>query len=406
MSILPCSPSKLHHFNAFLQTFRPPHEGWSLDNILHFSILSYLLERIVGEAPLKQTQTPVLELHGWEIFQTLIRIPHNTHSINSLISSSTDLSLTQNRLGLGLFPVASSLNHSCVPNAFVKFTRELDSNQSKFPYCLELIACTDISPGQELTISYGPTAQQSLLFRNEILCDQYRFLCQCECCVQQRQRAVVERAGREDKGEASKGEKNREVNGVSQESQGVLRKRLFAMKSQMEACLQSQDSHSPSQRISSILCQIQAECLEILREYHSVIERLVPCSCEIEECLCLCYDILGHLSATLSEYQQGIHWIEKAIEIMINPLTSVSERKGYETNDIVILREQMKVIQMLYLGERWRDCDCLATEVQNEMKPFVDCQCDQDYCELQRIIHFLGTIPGVGRGGGGGSALS
>lgn len=390
LTLMPCSSSKLHSFNYFIQTFRPPHQGWPLENLLHYSVVSYLLQRITGEPP-HEHLTP---LQGWNIFQTLLRIPHNSHSIHSLTSSSSDIYLSLDRLGLGLFPIASSLNHSCVPNVFVKFTKNLQhTNHSTVPHQLELIASHNIALGQELTISYGPTGQQSFQFRHQILLDQYQFLCQCELCVQQK--VAVE--GRTQDG-TIKGEKVMIPNNLPPQSPKVLRKRLFLIQSQLDNCLASQEESNSGDQfphaIKAILEHNQEECLAILREHHSVLERLVPCSCEVEECLCLCYDILGHLSATLSDYQQGVIWVQKGIEILINPLTS--ERKGYEVNDIVILREKMKVIQMLYFDERWDECYQWASDVKNEMKPFIDCEHDRDYCELQSILQFLQGIPGVG----------
>jgi hypothetical protein len=105
----------------------------------------------------------------------------------------------------------------------------------------------------------------------------------------------------------------------------------------------------------------------------------------MEESLCLCYDLLGHLSATLSEYREGIKWVEKAIQIMTSPLSP--HRVPLDEQDIIIQRERMKIVQMLYLGEDWRECHRLACHLRQEMKPFVDCDFDEDFRELESIIH-------------------
>ncbi|KAI9598568.1 hypothetical protein BDF19DRAFT_346444, partial [Syncephalis fuscata] len=72
---------------------------------------------------------------------------------------------------VGVYPVASLLNHSCRPNCIYRF----DGVQ------LQVIAQRPISAGEELTISYidwiyGPNERTNQLER------QYFFQCQCLRC--------------------------------------------------------------------------------------------------------------------------------------------------------------------------------------------------------------------------------
>jgi hypothetical protein len=115
-----------------------------------------------------------------------------------------------------------------------------------------------------------------------------------------------------------------------------------------------------------------------------ILNRVIDCSLEMEDCFCLCFDLLGRLSATLSEYQQAIQWIDKAIDIMMHPLHT--HRQPLDAKDIIILREKMKIVQILFLGNQWRECSRLACHLRREMRPFVDCHFDEDYRELESII--------------------
>jgi hypothetical protein len=75
-------------------------------------------------------------------------------------------------VGVGVYPMASLLNHSCRPNCTYRF----DGVQ------LQVVARQFIRSGEELTISYidwiyGPTERASQLER------QYFFKCQCPRCL-------------------------------------------------------------------------------------------------------------------------------------------------------------------------------------------------------------------------------
>ncbi|KAM6953648.1 protein-lysine N-trimethyltransferase SMYD5 [Aplochiton taeniatus] len=81
--------------------------------------------------------------------------------------------------GSGLFLLQSSCNHSCIPNAEASFP---DNN-----FLLHLSALSDISPGEEICISYLDCCQRdrSRHSRNKILRENYLFVCSCPKCVSQ-----------------------------------------------------------------------------------------------------------------------------------------------------------------------------------------------------------------------------
>ncbi|RXN35175.1 SET and MYND domain-containing 5 [Labeo rohita] len=70
-------------------------------------------------------------------------------------------------------------NHSCVPNAEASFP---DNN-----FLLHLSALSDISPGEEICISYLDCCQRdrSRHSRHKILRENYLFICSCQKCMSQ-----------------------------------------------------------------------------------------------------------------------------------------------------------------------------------------------------------------------------
>eukprot|EP01134_Creolimax_fragrantissima_P002216 CFRG2216T1 len=77
--------------------------------------------------------------------------------------------------GCGLFPLISAINHSCQPNCKVTY-----GNTGRGPLRLTLQSLTDISVGDELTISYIDTALPTE-DRLEAL-SKYGFVCDCPKC--------------------------------------------------------------------------------------------------------------------------------------------------------------------------------------------------------------------------------
>ncbi|ORX51962.1 hypothetical protein DM01DRAFT_1336949 [Hesseltinella vesiculosa] len=75
-------------------------------------------------------------------------------------------------LGIGVYPSASKLNHSCVPNALASFSGK------------EIIirVVRPVSPGEQLYVSYGPLAANSLKAKRAEALSIYSFTCQCPGC--------------------------------------------------------------------------------------------------------------------------------------------------------------------------------------------------------------------------------
>lgn len=90
-----------------------------------------------------------------------------------------------NNEGSGLYVTQSKINHSCNPNAEIRFPF---SNN-----ILQVVALRDIKAGEEICISYLDECQinRSRHSRQKYLQENYLFLCECEKCQEQIDQADV-----------------------------------------------------------------------------------------------------------------------------------------------------------------------------------------------------------------------
>uniref|UniRef100_A0A0M3HMW6 SET domain-containing protein n=1 Tax=Ascaris lumbricoides TaxID=6252 RepID=A0A0M3HMW6_ASCLU len=90
--------------------------------------------------------------------------------------------MRQTLIGMALLPVASTANHSCVPNMYHSYS-DTDGR------CFVMRAIKDIRAGQELLWSYGPLAGCHTYEQRKERCStlnslmqKYGFVCKCEVC--------------------------------------------------------------------------------------------------------------------------------------------------------------------------------------------------------------------------------
>jgi len=105
-----------------------------------------------------------------ENFKLILNI-HFAIECNSFGVSKSD----QIRCGTGLYYPTNFINHSCNPNAFIRFS-------GKRQY---LIANQDIAAGEQILISYVDHGHPEKIYRQRCLEEGYHFKCDCARCEEQ-----------------------------------------------------------------------------------------------------------------------------------------------------------------------------------------------------------------------------
>ena len=113
---------------------------------------------------IQQYQTLNISL---ENFKLIIGI-HLAIETNSFGISNSELV----RIGTAVYMPSNFFNHSCSPNAFIKF-----SGKKQF-----VISNQRIKEGDEITISYVNHGQPEPNFRRKTLLENYLFDCKCQRC--------------------------------------------------------------------------------------------------------------------------------------------------------------------------------------------------------------------------------
>ncbi|KAL5102726.1 Adrenodoxin-like protein 1 mitochondrial [Taenia crassiceps] len=120
-------------------------------------------------------------------FRMLHRLQCNAHAItqiNTIVSRNHKLvDMIQERVGGGLFPTASFINHACEPNIAYQFT-----NGFIIIRCIK-----DLSPGDEILACYGPhfRHEPDIGARKRALIEQYFFECSCVHCDETQKASVL-----------------------------------------------------------------------------------------------------------------------------------------------------------------------------------------------------------------------
>ncbi|KAG5176750.1 hypothetical protein JKP88DRAFT_249267, partial [Tribonema minus] len=124
----------------------------------------------VARAVAKLFPTGSLQLSTSAIVKLFFAIQSNAHAMVDDRSSSIR--------GLGLFPLASMLNHSCIPNVALCFSFGTEHNVP----VLTFRALRNISAGEELCYSYVDLYQTTAQ-RRHMLQAAYHFTCGCVRCT-------------------------------------------------------------------------------------------------------------------------------------------------------------------------------------------------------------------------------
>ncbi|VUZ44225.1 unnamed protein product, partial [Hymenolepis diminuta] len=113
-------------------------------------------------------------------FGMLRRLQCNAHALTEIsieTPESDNLSgIIQERIGVGLFPAVSLINHACEPNIVYQFLNGF----------IVIRCIKDLKPGDEILACYGPhyLRHPDTELRRKILYEQYFFKCSCGHCSQ------------------------------------------------------------------------------------------------------------------------------------------------------------------------------------------------------------------------------
>ncbi|KAI1303556.1 SET and MYND domain-containing protein 4 [Halotydeus destructor] len=121
----------------------------------------------------------LLFLYHKHLISNCTQVNKRTRKVHSLKSTQDFDPLEDAEVGFAFYNVFNSINHSCKPNCVISFFR---GNQ------IVLRAVQDISAGEEITVSYGPTwKSRAVLERKLYLKSNYGFDCDCSACVSHEQ---------------------------------------------------------------------------------------------------------------------------------------------------------------------------------------------------------------------------
>lgn len=344
---------------------------------------------------------------GVRVFNILRRLPHNTHAISTIQSSPVDTSsdstpvtvVSQRARGIGIFSIASSLNHACDANTVVKF-HVCDGNDiiDKSQCYLELVASRDIQPGEELCLSYGPTPVMAAVSRQRILWEQYTFLCQCRLCLNYKKNEQT--LDYDEQGDP----KQNKLKSFDQKNDGSiaeLEKSFIPWVRNVwnnidNINLRISDEHhttSPIQ-LKSYLGSVQ----QLLNEIESKIKEASAaeiyfgstlsesCKRHFDNIHHTLTDLMGEICVYLQDYPVALTYAQQGVQLYMKMYCA---EKGLPIDDILVSREEVKVIQLLQACGKTKECVTLAEKVLRNMKPYVDVHRDPDYLDVQYIVESL-----------------
>jgi hypothetical protein len=153
----------------------------------YVQMISKRMEILLKIAGLSATQS--------EIEHLLFAIQCNAHTISGVDDggeSNADEPAFLRRtvqLGVGLFPMASMMNHSCAPNSSHYF----ECGNKRLPKIIIRATC-DIEEGEEICYPYVPLFD-STASRRESLLNSYGFVCSCSRCLLHEDENMVSSGG-------------------------------------------------------------------------------------------------------------------------------------------------------------------------------------------------------------------
>lgn len=396
---------------------------WSFQMQCFFAItavLHCLLGPALDKANVSLPSKEALSTDSNLLFDLISRMPVNVHCITlvSEAASGQEVILRQSKLGYAFFLHGSAVNHSCKPNAIIKYTstatasdiavmahpqamrssRAMELCQEQLQHLrMEVIASQSIFRGEEVTISYGPMyPKHPLGQRQRLLKDQYLFACACSACkIEQQvlsQRPPVPSLG-----------------GVVEEVKDLVRgiellhMELPQLSAELSELLQSSRSQGSNQMLyefeDASLKPIGKKIAQLGSRHYpdqwkamhqqpqrsnssSVVLNAQDEAVWLELCnaYCMYLDIHAHLLGSLDLFLPAARMVELAMSIMI-------AQGMYPARDIVIGREKVKLAGLLLNGGDLIRAREVVADGYGILAAFAN-PADPDLLEAKKILHF------------------
>ena len=386
-------------FDIFMRHFRPPsllqmdlpvdsfddsrRNAWmsALQSIVVMSVVSTITALLVNHCPNTSTD----EHCGLQIFEVLYRLPHNSHAVSSFDTSVAGGVTMVSQLArfVGIFPVASALNHSCRANAVVRFLHTHDDDAT---FCrIEVVASREITNSEEICISYGPTAAMSLSTRRSILWNQYLFFCACKLC-QQEEKMKMENIS------TCKATKHQydmaKVEGDCIHWVKEMWEKIDTVRNEISVnmvCPDQVETYHNILKNYQIDVDYQLKILENSETKYRI-KMSKPCRRHMTEISYTLCDLMGQVCAQSSNYEEALAHTQRGVDLYKYAHCKLN---GLPEDDIMVSREEMKLIQLLFACEKKEECKLLAQKVIQNLEPFVNVNTDPDYVELLNIMEYL-----------------
>lgn len=367
------------------------------------------------------TSRPSKHCRAPAVFSLLARLLANTHAVSQVIPDEEDsaaavVSLQQKRLAFAVFATASSINHSCRPNATLRFSLLSPSHPTK-EAVLELVALESVPRGQELCISYGPVrGSHSLLERRASLSSQYLFLCRCEACLEDEGKEQLSQSIRSSASNAANGH----VNNAADMALQQLLSELAQLNRAFSAALSS-----PSALLVLELSGLQPLSLSLLQLTHRHIPRpkqpysqpslpereadtelfqtgrllllAADRSCAVRVSLigvcCSLLDLTAQLCARTDRVARAARLVSLAIKLQ--------ESSGlHPPGDVALGRERVKLAQLWLHCGQLASAESCARKAYGDLEPFLlrsslhskNIVDDPDWVELNCMLKFFDSL--------------
>ncbi|CAH1785327.1 unnamed protein product [Owenia fusiformis] len=134
------------------------------------------------------TEKEAVTYIGGLLLRHIQQLVCNAHAITELDAGGDNrvvMTTSQVRVATAIYPTASLMNHSCIPNIISSFNKDT----------LVVCAVEDVPAGGEIFNCYGPHANRmDLRERQEALRIQYFFDCTCQACISDGKKDLIFKA--------------------------------------------------------------------------------------------------------------------------------------------------------------------------------------------------------------------